>query len=302
VSAPSPDRRAGHAQLRWVRVLGHEVRVSVRPGSEPGPPLVLCNGIGAGLDVLQPFVDHLDPRIEVVRFDVPGVGGSPTPRVPYSFALLACFVDRLLDELGYDRFDVLGISWGGALAQQLAFQNPRRCRRVVLASTGTGMLMVPGHPRVLSKMLTPRRYRDPGYARAIAAELYGGRMREQPDDVRHLMYEQSRIGSRTGYVFQLLAGVGWCSLPALPLIRQQTLVLAGSDDPIIPLVNARIIRRLLPHAELHVFDDGHLGLVTAADELGPLVSDFLSGAERSEASGAQLVPRAARCSSACPSS
>ena len=50
------------------------------------------------------------------------------------------------------------------------------------------------------------------------------------------MYDQSRIGSRTGYLFQLLAGVGWTSLPALPPIRQPTLVLSGNDDPIIPLV------------------------------------------------------------------
>ena len=261
-------------QLHRTRVLGHEVLVSIRPGTEPGPPLLLCNGIGAGLDVLQPFVDVLDPRIEVVRFDVPGVGGSPTPKLPYTFPMLACFTTRLLGGLGYDRFDVLGVSWGGGLAQQLAFQNPRRCRRLVLVSTATGSLMVPGGISVLSKMLTPRRYRDPAYARDIAAQLYGGRMREQPGDVRRLV-DQSRIGSRTGYLFQLLAGVGWTSLPALPLIRQQTLVMSGSDDPIIPLVNARIMRRLLPHATLHVFDDGHLGLVTAAGELGPVVSTFL---------------------------
>jgi poly(3-hydroxyalkanoate) depolymerase len=262
-------------QLRWMRVLGQDVRVSVRPGSEPGTPLLLCNGIGAGLDVLQPFVDRVDPRIEVVRFDVPGVGGSPTPRLPYNFPLLAWFATRLMTQLGHDKFDVLGISWGGGLAQQLAFQSPLRCRRLVLVSTGTGMLMVPGGFSVLSKMLTPRRYRDPAYAREIAAQLYGGRLREQPDEVRRLMYDQSRIGSRLGYVFQLLAGVGWTSLPVLPMIRQRTLVMSGSDDPIIPLVNARIMQRLLPHATLHVFDDGHLGLVTAADELGPLVSGFL---------------------------
>jgi pimeloyl-ACP methyl ester carboxylesterase len=89
------------------------------------------------------------------------------------------------------------------------------------------------------------------------------------------MFDQSRIGSRTGYVFQLLAGAGWTSLPALPLIRQPTLVMSGNDDPIIPLANARLMRRLLPHATLHIFDDGHLGLVTDADELGPLVSRFL---------------------------
>jgi pimeloyl-ACP methyl ester carboxylesterase len=138
------------------------------------------------------------------------------------------------------------------------------------------MLMVPARLSVLSKMLTPRRYRDPAYAKAIAPVLYGGRMRRQPDQVRHVVYEQERLGSRTGYSLQLLAGVGWSSLPALPLIRQPTLVLAGNDDPMIPLVNARIMRALLPNATLHVFGDGHLGLLTAADELGPLVSRFLT--------------------------
>ena len=155
---------------------------------------MLCNGIGASLDLLQPFVDEVDPRIEVIRFDVPGVGGSPAPKVPYNFALLACLAGKFLDRLGYDQFDALGISWGGGLAQQLAFQNPRRCRRLVLVSTGTGMLMVPARLAVLSKMLTPRRYRDPAYAYAIAPLLYGGRMRERPDETRHILYEQERSG------------------------------------------------------------------------------------------------------------
>ncbi|HET7691282.1 MAG TPA: poly(3-hydroxyalkanoate) depolymerase [Nocardioidaceae bacterium] len=259
---------------RRVTVLGQSVRVSVRPGTSPRP-LVLCNGIGASLDLLQPFVDELDQRIEVVRFDVPGVGGSPAPLVPYTFPGLAWFLGRLLDQLGYREFDVLGISWGGGLAQQLAFQFPRRCRRLVLVSTGTGSLMVPAHPRVLAKMMTPRRYVDAAYAASVAAELYGGRLRDEPGRVRELLHDSSRVGSRKGYVFQLLAGAGWSSLPALPLIRQETLILAGSDDPIIPLVNARIMQRLLPHAALEVYDDGHLGLVTAAAQLGPVVSEFV---------------------------
>lgn len=263
------------SELRWVTVLGHEVRVSVRPGTTPGPPLLLCNGIGASLDLLQPFVDALDERIEVVRFDVPGVGGSPDPKVPYSFPLLAGFVGRLMTVLGYERFDVLGISWGGGLAQQVAFQHPRRCRRLVLVSTATGSVMVPAGPRVLLKMVTPRRYRDPEYAVTVAAELYGGRMRERPDQVRRLMHDQSRVGSRRGYLLQLLAGTGWSSLPGLRFIRQPTLVLAGDDDPIIPLVNARILQRLLPHARLHVYPDGHLGLVTSAADLAPRIATFL---------------------------
>jgi poly(3-hydroxyalkanoate) depolymerase len=274
-------------QLRRVTVLGHDVRVSVRPGTGAEPaeaprqarrttPLLLCNGIGASLDLLQPFVDALDERIEVVRFDVPGVGGSPDPKVPYNFALLAVFVGRLMTELGYQRYDVLGISWGGGLAQQIAFQQPRRCRRLVLVSTGTGSLMVPARPHVLRKMVTPQRYRDADYAVSVAAELYGGRMRERPSEVRRLMHDGSRVGSRRGYVFQLLAGLGWSSLPALPFIRQPTLVLAGDDDPLIPLANARILTRLLPDARLHVYRDGHLGLVTSADDLAPRIAAFLS--------------------------
>jgi poly(3-hydroxyalkanoate) depolymerase len=260
---------------RRIRVLGQDIRVNVRPGTGTGPPLVLCNGLGASLDLLEPFVAELPPHLEVVSFDVPGVGGSSLPRVPYSFALLSVVLGRLLRDLGYDTVDMLGISWGGALAQQFAFQNPRRCRRLVLVSTATGCLMVPAKPWVLAKMVTPRRYRDPDFAISIAASLYGGQLRANPELAQRLLHEHSRLGSRRGYALQLAAGAGWTSLPFLPLLRQRTLVLAGSDDPIIPIVNARMINRLLPHSRLHVFDDGHLGLVTRAAELGPVVADFL---------------------------
>jgi poly(3-hydroxyalkanoate) depolymerase len=269
--------------VRTVAVGSQLVRVAVRPGeglragpATPGrPPLVLANGIGASLEVLQPFVDALDPAIEVIRFDVPGVGGSPLPRVPYRLPWLARLLARLLDQLGYPTIDLLGISWGGGLAQQFAVSQRRRCRRLVLAATGTGMLMVPAHPAVLARMATPRRYLDPGYAVRVAADLYGGTMREDPDRARALLHDRTRVGPLRGYLYQLLAGAGWSSLPFLPRIRQPTLLLAGDDDPIIPLVNARIMARLLPHAELHVYHGGHLGLLTEAAELAPVVERFL---------------------------
>jgi len=263
--------------VRDMSVLGHRVRVSIRPGV--GPPLVLCNGIGASLDLLQPFVDALDPAIPVVRFDVPGVGGSALPRLPYNFALLAHLLGKVLDALGDDAVDVLGISWGGGLAQQFAFQNPRRCRRLVLVSTGTGSLMVPANPFVLRKMITPRRFRDPDYAVSIAASLYGGRLRDEPLLAKALLDGHSPLTSLRGYLLQIAAGLGWTSLPFLWLIRQQTLVLAGDDDPIIPLVNAKILHRLLPHADLHVYPDGHLGLITRAEEIAAVVAGFLRPAE-----------------------
>ncbi len=82
--------------------------------------------------------------------------------------------------------------------------------------------------------------------------------------------------SRRGYLYQLLGGVGWTSLPLLPLLRQPTLVLAGDNDPIIPLANAHLMTRLLPRSRLHIYHDGHLGLITSAGALAPIIGGFLS--------------------------
>ena len=257
---------------RFVTVGGRRLRVAVRPGTERDrPPLLLCNGIGTDLSTFQRFVDALDPAIGILRFDPPGAGGSQAPPLPYPFPLLARMVGQMVTELGYQRFDVLGVSWGGGLAQQLALQNPRRCRRLVLVATATGTVMVPAAPRVLLRMATARRHHDADYARAIAGDIYGGRMREHPELVGELAGETSG----RGYLYQLAAGLGWTSLPFLPLLRQRTLILAGADDPIIPLVNAQVMARLIRDAHLHVYPDGHLGLLTMTDELATVVAAFL---------------------------
>lgn len=257
---------------RYVCVGTQRIRVNVRRGT--GVPLVLCNGIGASLEVFDPLVEQLDRT--VVRFDVPGTGGSPTSVLPYGFPYLAWVLGRVLSEVGLGRVDVLGISWGGALAQQFAFQNPRRCRRLILVATGTGLLMVPARPRVLAKMLTPRRFSDPAYAASIAGELYGGTVRAHGDDVAKLFVRQLNAGSKLGYLHQLLAGSVWSSLLALPAVRQQTLIVSGTDDPIIPVINARIMRTLLPHSRLHLHSGGHIDLVHNATEIAPVIEDFLN--------------------------
>jgi poly(3-hydroxyalkanoate) depolymerase len=270
VAAIKPVSAIG--EVRYVTTGGQRIRVNVREGI--GVPLVLCNGIGASLEVLDPLVENL--ACPVIRFDVPGTGGSPTSIAPYGFPYLAWVLGRVLSKLGIGVVDVLGLSWGGALAQQFAFQNPRRCRRLVLAATGTGALMVPAHPRVLTKMITPHRFSDPDYAASIAGELYGGTVRAHGEDVARLFIRQLHAGSKIGYVHQLLAGAIWTSLFALPAVRQQTLIVAGTDDPIIPVVNARIMNALLPHSRLHLHSGGHIDLVHNADELAPVIEKFLT--------------------------
>jgi poly(3-hydroxyalkanoate) depolymerase len=267
----APSERLSVEHL--IPVLGQQIRANVRMGT--GIPLVLCNGIGASLEVLDPLVAQLDPDTTVVRFDAPGTGASPDSPLPYGFPYLAAVLGRLLNKLGlHGPVDVLGLSWGGGLAQQFAFQHPRRCRRLILVSTGTGAIMVPGRPAVLAKMITPRRFLDHEYAAAIAGEIYGGTARTDPWVVKRLFDRQLMAGSRVGYVHQLLAGALWTSLFALPLIRQETLIIAGADDPVVPLANARILHRLLPHSTLHVHSGGHVDLITNAAELAPVIEMF----------------------------
>src|SRR5262249_48940215 len=117
-----------------------------------------------------------------------------------------------------------------------------------------------------------------GSLRETAADLSGGRARTQRDRISELMPGDGGVARALGYVSQLAAGAGWTSLPFLPLIRQPTLILAGDDDPLIPLANARLLHSLIPRSQLHVYHGGHLGLITEAAELAPVVGRFLADA------------------------
>jgi hypothetical protein len=79
-----------------------------------------------------------------------------------------------------------------------------------------------------------------------------------------------------GYLYQLLAMSGWTSLPWLWSLPQQTLVLMGRDDPLVPPVNGHILAGLIPNAELRMIDDGHLFIVTRPAETAALIEAFLT--------------------------
>lgn len=273
--------------VRLVRVGGQLLRTRVRPGDPRRTPLLLVNGIGAGFESFDPLVDALEPDRPVIRFDPPGAGGSPVPTWPYRLPGLARTMLGLLDVLGHEQVDVLGISWGGGVAQQFARAARDRCRRLVLVATGTGTLMVPAGPRVLARMATPRRYTDTQFLRRVAPKVYGGTVRDDPEAAVHLLYRQSHAGSRQGYAFQLLAAAGWTSIPFLPLLRQQTLVLTGDDDPIIPAINGHLLAALIPHARLHVYPGGHLELIARPERLVPLIEKFLNAT----ATTLRIVPK-----------
>jgi len=261
-------------RFRTIDIDGQTLRTAVRPGKPHLTPLLIFNGIGANLELVLPFVRALDPDLEVIAFDVPGVGGSSTPNRPYRFSGLSKLAARMLDYLDYGQVNVIGVSWGGALAQQFAHDHPERCKKLILAATSAGAVMLPGKPRVLWRMASPRRYIQPSYGVKIAPDIYGGAFRRDPD-LATAHAAKVRSSGKLGYYWQLFAGMGWTSIHWLHRIRQPTLILAGDDDPIIPLVNMRLLAWRIPNSELHVIDDGHLFLVTRAEAVAPIIMRFL---------------------------
>jgi pimeloyl-ACP methyl ester carboxylesterase len=121
-----------------------KLMVATKRAASTRPPRSLMAS-GANWELAEPFLDALT-HTNAIIFDLPGVGGSPLSALPYRPSSIARLSARLVADLGYDRIDVAGVSWGGGMAQQLAHQYPALCRRLVLAATSPGAIMIPGTP------------------------------------------------------------------------------------------------------------------------------------------------------------
>ena len=269
----SPDNHsksspaAGGSSQRTVRVGEHRLLVSVARPRADGVPLLLLNGVGAEHTLWGAFRENLEPP--TVAFDVRAehLGQRPSIRT------YAHFVRAVLDELGFDTVDVLGLSWGGMAAQQLAHDHAGTVGRLVLASTTPGFLSLPAKPTSTMALMSPRR--DASRILDVIAKVYGGDFVENPELASKLGLVR-RLDEQA-YRRQLCAVVGWTSTPWLPTVRNTTLILHADNDPVVPYLNARLMRRLMPHATLtRVSGGGHLFLYTRPGEYARLVSEFLA--------------------------
>jgi len=268
-------RRRTQIQVEFIDVDGVRLRVGVRRGR--GRPMLIFNGIGANLDMTLPLVNALDD-VEVIVFDVPGAGDSPALTLPRRFRWLAGLTARLLDRLGYDEpINIAGVSWGGALAQQFALDFPQRTNRLVLAATSTGMLALPARSNVLKRLTSARRYQKNETLAQLAPALYGGLMRRRPELLERRRGDLGVGPSTHGYINQLLAGLGWTSVHRLHRLRCPTLIMGGDDDPVMPLINIRLLYWLIPKSYLHIVrGGGHLFLLVRANESAAVIKRFIN--------------------------
>ena len=258
----------------FVEVAGTRVRVARRGGR--GVPLLLCNGIGANVELLFPLVEAL-AGVPVIAFDVPGTGESPAAAfwpTPATYVRCALGVLDALAQRG--PFAVGGISWGGALAQLLARRAAERVRGLVLIATGPGVLMIPGKLSALLPMATPLRYFSRRHLLRHAPSIYGGEVARDPS-LALAFAQASKPPSLVGYLQQLLAMSHFSSLPWLGRIRCPALVVAGGEDPLVRPINARLLAALLPNAQLHVIPGaGHLFPMLQPERTAKVLLPFLA--------------------------
>jgi pimeloyl-ACP methyl ester carboxylesterase len=268
-------------ERHFVSWRGHRVYVRV---TGQGEPLLLITGLGGNTDMWTPFAQHF-PNRRIIRFDVPGTGQSSVSFSPIPVVAIAELAVAVLCDQAVECTDVIGYSYGGAVAQQLAFDHPDRVRRLVLAATSCGLGAVPGAFGAMASLATPLRYYSPTYFDRTAAEAYGG-MTGRDLSVRRRMMAERRLHPPTayGYSMQLLGTLGWSSLSFLSRIQHDTLVISGDDDPLIPVANAELLARRIPHARLEILErSGHLFLWDESRRVGARIALFLdahAGASR----------------------
>lgn len=233
-------------------------------------PLLVFNGIGMNLEMLEPVALAMAPR-PVLSFDMPGIGKSPDPVVPYNAVSMALTAAALLDRLNIDQVDVLGISWGGGIAQQFALQHRARIGKLVLAATSAGMLMAPATMPALARMADPKEWTmDKALQRSLAFVYNGGGTGDP------VSLNAATAPSPTGYVYQLAALAGWSSVPLLPFLDVPTLILAGDEDQVVPPVNSQFLHALIAGSTLHLIPGGgHLFPISHSDQFRRELDTFL---------------------------
>lgn len=267
------------AEFSMESVGGRTLRVARWRWDQPSEhlPILFFNGIGANIEAVAPLAEALTER-PFIMFDMPGTGGSPEPLVPYNPFTMSWTAKELLKRFGADQVDVMGISWGGAMAQHFTLQHPGTVRRLILAATTAGMIMVPGNPAALTKMANPRRYVDAAFMEEHFRTLYGGLTGGKSEHIGRLTPPTPR-----GYVYQLLCMLGWTSVPMLPFLKKDTLIMMGDEDQIVPLTNGRLLESLIPHSRLEIFEQGgHLFMLTHREQTISSIRGFLDAPDRDD--------------------
>ena len=244
-----------------------------------GEPLVLIMGLGGGSSLWWRQVASFSEEYHVLTYDSRGVGRTDKPDIPYSMDMLVSDAAGLLESLGIASAHVYGVSMGGMVAQELALRHPKLVSSLILGSTtcgGSHAVMPP--QETLQKLfgimsLSP----DEAVKVSTSVTFSAGFIERHPKKIREwLIRGAESLPSPMGFRRQAEAVAGFDTYDRLRQISAPTLILAGTDDQLIPAENSRILASRIPNAELVFFEGaGHGYLWEAEEEADQVVRDFL---------------------------
>jgi pimeloyl-ACP methyl ester carboxylesterase len=246
-----------------------------------GYPVLLIQGLGYPSGMWFRQVPELSRHFRTIVMDNRGVGKSEKPDEEYSVRLLASDVAELLQSLRIPKTHVVGVSLGGYIAQELALNDPGLVDRLVLMATSCGS------PRYLeltkslwddiAKLagLAPEQIIRQGMSFAVTEKFY----RDHQEWIdRSVAVRMENLQPLCAFMRQSNAAMSFDSRDRAHLIRQPTLILAGAQDRVMPLVLTEELAKKVPHAQLKVFPNAaHLLFLEEADEVNRVLLDFLSG-------------------------
>ncbi|MHB8220852.1 MAG: alpha/beta fold hydrolase [Acidimicrobiales bacterium] len=273
-------------ELEHVRIHGH--RVGFRRGGS-GPVLLLLHGIAGSSDAWRAVMPELAGRFDVVAPDFMGHGGSAKPVGDYSLGAHASGVRDLMGVLGIPEATIVGQSFGGGVALQLAYQHPECCQRLVLVDSG-------GLGREVSWLL--RLFALPG-ADVVMPVLFPGFVRDAGDAVSRFLYHRGLRSARAAEMWRAYSSLsapdnrqafvrtlrsvidpGGQAVSALDRLylaaAVPTLIIWGERDQIIPVSHAHVAHRAIPGSRLEIMEGvGHFPHAEAPQRFVELVTEFI---------------------------
>jgi pimeloyl-ACP methyl ester carboxylesterase len=242
-------------------------------------PLVLIMGLRRNAEWWYCQLPALSKQFQVLVFDNRGAGRSDKPAMDYSIPLFADDTAALMQTLGIHQAHVLGISMGGYIAQELAINYPKTVRGLILGCTGPGgsraVLMSPERLAAFTanKGLTPEQILRKDMDIYFSERF----VQDNPEKIKEFVEISLRYYQPPeAFLRQFAACRAHDTVGRLHRITHPTLVMTGDDDTLVPPGNSRLLKELLPRAELFFSPGGrHCFFMETAESFNHKVLDFL---------------------------